>query len=72
VYPAPMKHFRIADATEKNVTIRMGNCKHRERVPELLRLARQGSIEPRKILTQVEPLMSAIEAYKAFEVRESD
>jgi threonine dehydrogenase-like Zn-dependent dehydrogenase len=71
VYPASMKHFRIADAMEKNVTIRMGNCNHRKYLPELLRLVRQDSIEPRKILTQVEPLMSAIEAYKAFDVRES-
>lgn len=70
VYPAAMKSFRIGDAMEKNLTIRMGNCNHRKYVPELVRLVRQGSIEPRKILTQVEPLMSAIEAYKLFDLRE--
>jgi threonine dehydrogenase-like Zn-dependent dehydrogenase len=70
VYPSAMKSFPIADAMEKNLTIRMGNCNHRKYVPELVRLVRQGSIEPRKILTQVEPLMSAIEAYRAFDLRE--
>jgi threonine dehydrogenase-like Zn-dependent dehydrogenase len=70
VYPASMKSFRIGDAMEKNLTIRMGNCNHRKYVPELVRLVRQGSIEPRKILTQVEPLMSAIDAYKVFDLRE--
>jgi threonine dehydrogenase-like Zn-dependent dehydrogenase len=70
VYPAAMKSFRIGDAMEKNLTIRMGNCNHRKYVPELVRLVRQGSIEPRRILTQVEPLMSAIDAYKVFDLRE--
>lgn len=70
VYPASMKSLRIGDAMEKNLTIRMGNCNHRKYVPELVRLVRQGSIEPRKILTQVEPLMSAIDAYKVFDLRE--
>ena len=70
VYPASMRTFRIGDAMEKNLTIRMGNCNHRKYVPDLVRLVQQGSIEPRKILTQVEPLMSAIEAYKVFDLRE--
>jgi threonine dehydrogenase-like Zn-dependent dehydrogenase len=70
VYPTAMKSFRIGDAMEKNLTIRMGNCNHRKYVPELVRLVRQGSIEPRHILTQVEPLMSAIDAYKVFDLRE--
>jgi threonine dehydrogenase-like Zn-dependent dehydrogenase len=70
VYPAAMKTFRIGDAMEKNLTIRMGNCNHRKYIPELVRLVRQGSIEPRKVLTQVEPLMSAIDAYKVFDLRQ--
>lgn len=70
VYPAAMKSFRLGDAMEKNLTIRMGNCNHRKYVPELVRLVRQGSIEPRRVLTQVEPLMSAIDAYKVFDLRE--
>jgi len=70
VYPAAMKSFRLGDAMEKNLTIRMGNCNHRKYVPELVRLVRQGSVEPRRILTQIEPLMSAIDAYKVFDLRE--
>lgn len=70
VYPASMRSFRIGDAMEKNLTIRMGNCNHRKYIPELVRLVRQGTIEPKKILTQVEPLMSAIDAYKVFDLRQ--
>ncbi|HEY6443043.1 MAG TPA: zinc-dependent alcohol dehydrogenase [Candidatus Acidoferrales bacterium] len=70
VYPAAMKSFRLGDAMEKNLTIRMGNCNHRKYIPELVRLVRQGSVESRHILTQVEPLMSAIDAYKVFDLRE--
>lgn len=70
VYPASMRSFRIGDAMEKNLTIRMGNCNHRKYIPVLVRLVQQGSIEPKKILTQIEPLMSAIDAYKAFDLRE--
>lgn len=70
VYPASMRSFPIGDAMEKNLTIRMGNCNHRKYLPELVRLVQQGSIEPRKILTQVEPLMSAIDAYKVFDLRQ--
>jgi threonine dehydrogenase-like Zn-dependent dehydrogenase len=70
VYPASMKSFRIGDAMEKNLTIRMGNCNHRKYIPALVRLVQQGTIEPKKILAQVEPLMSAIDAYKVFDLRQ--
>jgi len=70
VYPASMRSFPIGDAMEKNLTIRMGNCNHRKHLPELVRLVQQGSVEPKKILTQVEPLMSAIDAYKVFDLRQ--
>jgi threonine dehydrogenase-like Zn-dependent dehydrogenase len=55
---------------EKNLTIRMGNCNHRKYIPDLVRLVQQGSIEPKKMLTQVEPLMSAKDSYKVFDLRQ--
>jgi threonine dehydrogenase-like Zn-dependent dehydrogenase len=70
VYPATMRTFRIGDAMEKNLTVRMGNCNHRKYLPQLVGLVRQRAIEPTKILTQVEPLMSAIDAYEAFDLRQ--
>ena len=69
VYPSAMHTFPIGDAMEKNLTVRMGNCNHKKYVSKLVDLVREGRIEPAKILTQTEPLMSAIEAYKLFDQR---
>jgi threonine dehydrogenase-like Zn-dependent dehydrogenase len=63
--------FPIGDAMEKNLTLTMGNCNHRRYIPHLIDLVRSGSINPAEILTQREPITSAIEAYKAFDKRKS-
>ena len=54
----------------KNLTVTMGNCNHRRYIPQLLELVRSRVLVPSAILTQVEPITSAIEAYKAFDKRE--
>jgi threonine dehydrogenase-like Zn-dependent dehydrogenase len=54
----------------KNLTINMGNCHHRRYVPHLIELVRSHVVDPVKILTQVEPIREAVEAYKAFDKRE--
>jgi threonine dehydrogenase-like Zn-dependent dehydrogenase len=69
VYPQPMKRFPIGAAMNKNLTMQMGNCNHRRYLPELLELVETGSIDPAQVLTQREPLSSAIEAYKMFDRR---
>lgn len=53
----------------KNVTIKQGNCHHRRYIPELLKLVRSGVLDPSEVLTQVEPITSVLEAYKAFDRR---
>jgi threonine dehydrogenase-like Zn-dependent dehydrogenase len=70
VYPESYEFFPLGDAVEKNLTIKMGNCNHRAYIPELVELVRTGAIDPSRVLTQSEPLMNAIEAYKAFDLRE--
>jgi threonine dehydrogenase-like Zn-dependent dehydrogenase len=70
VYPETASAFPIGKAMEKNLAINMGNCHHRRYIPKLLRLIRNGSVNPASILTQHQPLGSAIEAYKAFDRRE--
>jgi threonine dehydrogenase-like Zn-dependent dehydrogenase len=70
VYPETATAFPIGRAMEKNLAINMGNCHHRRYIPKLLRLIRNGSIDPSTLLTQHEPLSSAIEAYKAFDRRQ--
>lgn len=54
----------------KNLTVNMGNYNHRKYIPMLGDMVESGSIDPQEIITQQEPLMSAIEAYKAFDQRQ--
>jgi threonine dehydrogenase-like Zn-dependent dehydrogenase len=71
VYPPKHQFFPIGIAMNKNLTINMGNCNHRKYIPTLINLVRNGTVDPEKILTQVEPLTSVIEAYKAFDTRQA-
>jgi threonine dehydrogenase-like Zn-dependent dehydrogenase len=70
VYPPTATTFPIGKAMNKNLTINMGNCNHRKYIPHLVELVRSRIIDPTAILTKVEPLTEAIEAYKAFDKRE--
>jgi threonine dehydrogenase-like Zn-dependent dehydrogenase len=69
VYPEAAKTFPIGMAMNKNITVKMGNCNHRKYIPRLVNMVASGVIDPRGVLTNVEPLTSAIEAYKAFDKR---
>jgi len=69
VYPESVKTFPIGMAMNKNITINMGNCNHRKYIPALMELIESGIIDPSMILTQVESMQSAVEAYKAFDLR---
>ena len=62
--------FPIGQAMNKNLTVTMGNCNHRRYIPQLVELVRSGVLTPSAVLTQVEPMTSAIDAYKAFDKRE--
>jgi threonine dehydrogenase-like Zn-dependent dehydrogenase len=53
----------------KNLSINMGNCNHRKYIPKLVEMVRARMIDPRGVLTKREPLMSAIDAFKAFDLR---
>jgi len=70
VYPQTARVFPIGEAMNKNLTVKMGNCNHRRYIPRLLHLVQSLVIDPAVVLTQTEPLMSAIEAYKAFDMRQ--
>jgi threonine dehydrogenase-like Zn-dependent dehydrogenase len=69
VYPLQMRTFPIGQAMNKNLTLNMGNCPHRKYIPHLLELVRTGAVEPTEILSHVQPLASAIEAYRSFDAR---
>jgi len=70
VYPETAESFPIGAAMEKNLTLKMGNCNHRKYIPMLLDKIRSGILDPEKVLTQTEPMNSALEAYKAFDQRQ--
>jgi threonine dehydrogenase-like Zn-dependent dehydrogenase len=70
VYPEG-RLFPIGEAMEKNLTVKAGNTPHRKYLPHLVDLVASGVIDPAQVLTQTEPLTDAIEAYKAFDRRES-
>lgn len=70
VYPPTDRIFPIGRAMNKNLTIKMGNCNHRRYYATLIDLVRSGAIDPVRVLTKVEPLQSALEAYEAFDRRE--
>ena len=71
VYPPQLTSFPIGAAMGKNLTVKAGNCNHRRYVPRLLDLVRTGAVDPTTVLTQDEPLVSAIDAYTTFDRRES-
>jgi threonine dehydrogenase-like Zn-dependent dehydrogenase len=66
VYPPTFASFPVGSAMNRNLTIKAGNCPHRRYVPKLVDLACNGTIDPLRILTQRQPITSALEAYKTF------
>lgn len=70
VYPPTDRVFPIGAAMNKNLTVKMGNCPHRAYLPHLVELVEAGVVDPATVLTQMEPLTNAIDAYKAFDRRD--
>jgi threonine dehydrogenase-like Zn-dependent dehydrogenase len=69
VYPPAAEHFPIGTAMNKNLTIQMGNCNHRRYVPELVDLVRSGRVRPGEIISQIDDITGAIDAYETFDQR---
>lgn len=70
VYPPTLTHWPIGEAMNRNLSVNMGNCHHRTYIPKLIRLISTGVLDPIKVLTQVEPMPDAIQAYQAFDNRD--
>ena len=71
VYPPTALTFPIGNAMNKNLTLKMGNCSHRRFMPELIEMVRMHRVDPTVILSHKGPLVSALEAYKAFDRRQA-
>jgi threonine dehydrogenase-like Zn-dependent dehydrogenase len=70
VYSPQMQNFPIGQAMNKNLTVKMGNCNHRKYIPMLIDMVQNGTLDPRMILTQTEPMTAVLDAYKAFDTRQ--
>ncbi|OMH34091.1 zinc-dependent alcohol dehydrogenase [Tersicoccus sp. Bi-70] len=70
VYPPALTSFPIGEAMNKNLIVKMGNCNHHTVTPPLLDIVAAGLFDPTKLITQHEPLTSAVEAYESFDRRE--
>lgn len=70
VYPPQLRTYPFGEAFKKNLTIRTGNCPHRRYVPELVRMVAAGVADPSVVLTQVETVPEAVEAYASFDRRD--
>jgi threonine dehydrogenase-like Zn-dependent dehydrogenase len=71
VYPPTVQSFPIGEAMNKNLAVLAGNCNHRRYIPELVGLTASGQVEPDRVLTNRGGMLSAIEAYEAFDRRAS-
>jgi threonine dehydrogenase-like Zn-dependent dehydrogenase len=69
VYPDSAMVFPIGKAMNRNLTVKMGNCPHRRYIPDLIDLVESGTIHPSTVLTQIEPLTDALEAFRQFDLR---
>ncbi|OQW37260.1 MAG: glutathione-dependent formaldehyde dehydrogenase [Nitrospira sp. SG-bin1] len=70
VYPPTDQFFPLGAAMNKNLSLHMGNCHHRRYIPIVIELVRSGTVDPADVLTQVEPLSAALDAYRAFDSRQ--
>ncbi len=69
VYPPQDQFFPIGAAMNKNLSINMGNCNHRTYIPKLVAKVASGATDPSVVLSHVEPMRDAIEAYRQFDLR---
>jgi threonine dehydrogenase-like Zn-dependent dehydrogenase len=70
VYPPNDRFFPIGAAMNKNLVVKMGNCNHRSIIAHLVEKVRNGSFDPLSVLTNREPMMNVLDAYKAFDARQ--
>ena len=69
VYPETVRFFPLGKVMNKNLKINMGNCNHRRYIPMLMDMIQEGEIRPQEVISHIETLTGAIDAYKAFDQR---
>lgn len=69
-YPQSARFFPLGFATDRNLTLQMGNCNHRKYIPMLMELVKTGAVDPELYISNVEPFDSVLDAYRAFDERQ--
>jgi len=69
VYPPTVQFFPLGQAMNANLTIKTGNCPHRRYMPMLMEMIASGEVHPEKIMSNVEVVPDALEAYNVFDQR---
>lgn len=70
VFSPDLRSFPIGQATNKNLTLRGGNCDHRSVTPPLLDVVATGAVDLTPFITQQEPLDDVVDAYLNFDRRD--
>lgn len=71
VYPPQVEHYPFGEAVMKNLTLKAGNCNHRRYVPGLVSMVATGQLDPTPLVSQWAATQDAVDAYEAFDRRES-
>jgi threonine dehydrogenase-like Zn-dependent dehydrogenase len=71
VYPETFSTMPFGSAMMKNLTIKSGNCPHRKYIPMLMEQVQSGALHPEKVITKSEAFTSVLDAYHAFDERQS-
>jgi threonine dehydrogenase-like Zn-dependent dehydrogenase len=72
VYGPPWNLVPVGDAMNKGLTIRAAQCNVRRYMPHLLKLIRQGVLDPKAIISHRLPLEEAEHAYHIFAGKEDE
>ncbi len=72
VYGPPWNLVPIGEAMNKGVTIRAAQCNVRRYMPHLLKLIRQGVLDPKAVISHRLPLTEAAYAYRIFEKKQDE
>lgn len=67
VYGPPFNLVNIGTAMNKGITMRMAQCNVKRYMPHLLKLIREGQVDPKQVISHRIPLEHAEDAYHLFD-----
>ena len=71
VYRQCLWFFPPGKAMMENLTSRSGHCNHRKNFPMLVQIVSAKSVKPERVITQEQPIVSALDVYRRFADRKA-